>query len=163
MLFLLLFAFYFLLGPGRSFYYYYAQRYISPCIFHTSEIKGDLIIHRYFLSSVDMLFFKNTRRLICRTETDSHGNAGCLIHWARIVVERTSSWILVGFVNHWATMETPRLPHLEKLKVTKGDRLVGRDGLGVWDGNVLKLGYDGGSITVNIIQFIELKKNKTQN
>ena len=60
-------------------------------------------------------------------------------------------------------METPRLPHLEKLKVTKGDRLVGRDGLGVWDGNVLKLGYDGGSITVNIIQFIELKKTTTQN
>ena len=33
------------------------------------------------------------------------------------------------------------LTDFEKLTVTRGDRLeVGRDGLGVWDGNVLKLG-----------------------
>ena len=34
----------------------------------------------------------------------------------------------------------------------------GRDGLGVWDGNVLKLGYDDDCTTTNIIKFIELKR-----
>ena len=41
--------------------------------------------------------------------------------------------------------------------VTKGDRLVGKDGLGVWDGNV-KLGCNDGCTTINIIKFIEFKK-----
>ena len=41
--------------------------------------------------------------------------------------------------------------------VTKGDRLgVGKDGLGIWDGNTVKLGYDDGCTI--IIKFIELKK-----
>ena len=39
--------------------------------------------------------------------------------------------------------------------VTKGDRFWGRDGLGIWDGNVLKFGCDDGYITVSIIKFIE--------
>ena len=43
--------------------------------------------------------------------------------------------------------------------VTKGDTVVvGRDGLGVWDGNVVKLGCDDGCTTVNIIKFTELRK-----
>ena len=33
-----------------------------------------------------------------------------------------------------------------------------RDGLGVWDGNVVKLGCDDGCTTINIIKFLELKK-----
>ena len=32
---------------------------------------------------------------------------------------------------------------------------TGRVGLGVWDGNVLKLGCDDGCTTINIIKFIE--------
>ena len=44
--------------------------------------------------------------------------------------------------------------------VTKGDSVGRRDGLGVWDGNVVKLGCDDGCTTINIIQFIELKKLK---
>ena len=43
----------------------------------------------------------------------------------------------------------------EKLMVTKGDRLEARDGLGLWDGNVLKLGCGDGCTTINIIKFIE--------
>ena len=42
--------------------------------------------------------------------------------------------------------------------VTKGDRLWGSDGLGDWDGNVLKLHCDHGRITINIIKPTELKK-----
>ena len=53
-----------------------------------------------------------------------------------------------------------RLTNFEKLTVTKGDRFGGRDGLGAWDGNVLKLGCDDGCATINIIKFIE-KKRKT--
>ena len=42
--------------------------------------------------------------------------------------------------------------------VTKGDRLSGgRDGLGVWDGTLVKLGCDDGCTTINIIRFIEVK------
>ena len=41
-----------------------------------------------------------------------------------------------------------RLTNFEKLTVTKGDRFGGRDGLGAWDGNVLKLGCDDGCITI---------------
>ena len=43
--------------------------------------------------------------------------------------------------------------------VTKGDRVVGSDGLGVWDGNV-KSGCDDGCTTINVIKFIEFKKKK---
>ena len=37
----------------------------------------------------------------------SHSNAGSLIHWASPGTEPTFSWMLVGFVNCWATMGTP--------------------------------------------------------
>ena len=35
---------------------------------------------------------------------------------------------------------------------------VGRDEVGVWDGNAMKLGCDDGCITINIIKFTEFKK-----
>ena len=36
-----------------------------------------------------------------------HGNTRSLTHWARPGIEPTTSWFLVGFVNHWAIMEMP--------------------------------------------------------
>ena len=42
----------------------------------------------------------------------SHGNARSLTHWARPGMEAASSWILAGFVNHWATTGTPVYLHL---------------------------------------------------
>ena len=36
--------------------------------------------------------------------------------------------------------------------------VVGRDGLGVWEGNVVKLGCDDHCTTINIIKYTELKK-----
>jgi len=39
--------------------------------------------------------------------TTAHGNTGSLTHWARPGIEPTTSWFLVGFVNHWATTGTP--------------------------------------------------------
>ena len=36
---------------------------------------------------------------------------------------------------------------------------MGRDGLGVWDGNAVKEGCDHFT-TINVIKFIELKKQK---
>ena len=44
----------------------------------------------------------------------AHGNARSLTHWARPGIVPASSWMLVGFVNHWATTGTPRRHHLLK-------------------------------------------------
>ena len=43
------------------------------------------------------------------TYTTAHGNTRSITHWARPGMEPVSSWILVGFVNHWATTGTPKL------------------------------------------------------
>ena len=37
----------------------------------------------------------------------AHGNARSLTCWTSPGIEPVSSWILAGFVNHWAMMETP--------------------------------------------------------
>ena len=41
------------------------------------------------------------------TYTTAHGNAGYLTHWERPLIKPATSWFLVRFVNHWATMGTP--------------------------------------------------------
>ena len=41
------------------------------------------------------------------TYTTARGNAGSLTHWARPGIKPTASWILVRFVNLWATKGTP--------------------------------------------------------
>jgi len=41
------------------------------------------------------------------THTTAHGNAGSLTHGARPGIESATLWLLVGFVNHWATTGTP--------------------------------------------------------
>ena len=41
------------------------------------------------------------------TYTTAHSNARSLTHWARPGVEHTSSWMLVGIINCWATKGTP--------------------------------------------------------
>ena len=42
------------------------------------------------------------------TYTTAHGNIGSSTQWTRPGIEPATSWFLVGFVNHWATMGTPR-------------------------------------------------------
>ena len=39
------------------------------------------------------------------TYTTAHGNTGSFTHWARPGIEPMFSWMLVAFVNHWATIE----------------------------------------------------------
>ena len=39
--------------------------------------------------------------------TTAKSNAGSLTHWARPKIKPTSSWILVVFINCWATKGTP--------------------------------------------------------
>ena len=46
-------------------------------------------------------------RAASATYTTVHGNAGSLTHWAGPGIQPTSSWMLVAFINHWATMGTP--------------------------------------------------------
>ena len=42
------------------------------------------------------------------TFTAAHGNSRSLTRWARPRVKPASSWILAGFLTHWATAGTPR-------------------------------------------------------
>ena len=50
----------------------------------------------------------------------SHSNTGSLTHWVRPGIKPPSSWMLVGFVNCWATMGTPIKPNSWCLKSTYG-------------------------------------------
>ena len=47
------------------------------------------------------------------TYTTAHGNLRSLNHWERPGIESTTSWMLVGFLNHWALTGTP-LPVVAK-------------------------------------------------
>ena len=49
------------------------------------------------------------------------------------------------------------LTDFEKLMISKGDRLGGRDGPGIWDGSAVKLGCDDGCTTINVVKCIEFK------
>ena len=46
-------------------------------------------------------------RAVSATYTTTHCNARSLTHWPMPGIEPASSWMLVRFVSHWATMETP--------------------------------------------------------
>ena len=52
-----------------------------------------------------------------RAYTTAHGNAGSLTQWSRPGIKPASLWILVRFVNHWATMGTPLTPTFNDLSV----------------------------------------------
>ena len=55
------------------------------------------------------------------THTTAHGNASSWNHWARPRIEPTSSWVLIGFVNHWAAKEIPKTHILEvSVKILRG-------------------------------------------
>lgn len=43
------------------------------------------------------------------TYTIAHGNARSSTCWARPGIKPATSWFLVGFINHWATIGTPWL------------------------------------------------------
>ena len=42
------------------------------------------------------------------TYSTTHGNTRSLTYWARPGIKPTTSWFLVGFINHCVTMGTPR-------------------------------------------------------
>ena len=46
-------------------------------------------------------------RAVAASLHQSHNNTGSLTHRARPGIEPSTSWFLVGFVNHWVMMETP--------------------------------------------------------
>ena len=47
------------------------------------------------------------------TYTTAHGNVG---YWARPGIKPASLWVLIGFVNHWATKGTPHKISFKKRK-----------------------------------------------
>ena len=60
----------------------------------------------------------------------------------------------------WASLQNRYwLTDFEKLMVSKGDMLgEWGDALRVWDGHAIKFGCDDCCTTINIIEFIKLKK-----
>ena len=50
--------------------------------------------------------------------TTAHGNTRSLTRWARPGIEPASSWILVGFINHWATKGTPGIVMIIQMLVS---------------------------------------------
>ena len=52
------------------------------------------------------------------TYTTAHSNSRSSTHWARPGIEPMSSWMLVGFVNHWATMGTKYRNYLNQVSET---------------------------------------------
>ena len=71
------------------------------------------------------------------TYTAAHGNARSLTHWARPVIEPASSWMLVKFVNHWATMGTLqplklRFSKILELKKTLFIKILSLSRPGIW-------------------------------
>ena len=46
-------------------------------------------------------------RAMSATYTTAHDDDGFLTHWAGLGIEPSTSWFVVGFVNHWATRGTP--------------------------------------------------------
>ena len=56
-----------------------------------------------------------------------------------------------------------KLTHrLKNLWLTKEICCTGKDGLGVWDGNIVKLGCYDGCTVINIIKFIEFFLEKKE-
>ena len=55
-------------------------------------------------------------RAMSVTYTTGHSNAGSLTHWAGPGIEPASSWMLVMFINHWATMGTPQITNFLGVK-----------------------------------------------
>ena len=47
----------------------------------------------------------------------SHSNTGSLTWWAKLGIEPASSWMLVRFVNQWATTGIPEMLLLKKKKL----------------------------------------------
>ena len=58
------------------------------------------------------------------TYTTAHSNTGSLTHWARPGIDPTTSWFLVGFVNHCATMGTPNWVTSVQQKLKKHYKLT---------------------------------------
>ena len=56
------------------------------------------------------------------TNTTGHGNAGS--HWARPGIEPASFWMLVGFINRWATMGTPTFSIHFKIFLVLAQRMI---------------------------------------
>ena len=53
-------------------------------------------------------------RAVSATYTTAHSNAGSLTHWARPGIEPTTSWFLVGFINHCTKTGTPDIYFLKR-------------------------------------------------
>ena len=82
-----------------------------------------------------------------KSVTYTTANAGCFTHWAGPGIEPTSSWIVVGFLTHWAIRGTPysfQFVFCEMLCKNKQlNAIWQRDGSldGGWSGQILFISF----------------------
>ena len=60
-------------------------------------------------ATASLLHSNTGSELMSATYTAAHGNARSSTHWVRLGIEPISSWILLEFITHWATMRTPSI------------------------------------------------------
>ena len=105
--------------------------------------------------------------------TIAHSNAGFLTHWGRPGIKPESSWILVRFINHWATMGTPRCSYLNvknlwicylswqrEIKVAGGITVVKICGL--YDKDVILDHLGGPSVITSVLKSRNRGKRKVR-
>ena len=56
------------------------------------------------------LHHSHSNRCNSVTYTTAHSNTGSLTHPVRLGIKPSTSWFLVGSINHWATTGTPHAP-----------------------------------------------------
>ena len=109
--------FFFLFLSKNSFYYLfiYCLFRATPAAYGSSQARG----WNGTVATGLHHSHSNAGSELSVSYTTAHGSAGSLIHWARPGIEPATSWMLVRFVNQWATTGTP--PTLFSLFHLKND------------------------------------------
>ena len=89
------------------------------------------------------------------TYTTAHSNTGSLTHWARPEIEPLSSWILVRFINRWATMGTPQLLLFKRLMSTT---IVTQEALTVQQGTAQSKSNGNRDPTLPLLPYMKMDK-----
>ena len=98
------FAFSFSFLSSFFFFFFFCLFRAAPSAYGSSQARGPIGATAAGLHHSH----STARSKLHVTYTTVHGISGLLTHLARPGIEPVSSWILVGFVNHWAMTETPK-------------------------------------------------------
>ena len=90
--------------PNFSFFFFFFRA--APMAYEGSQARG---LIGAVAASLCHSHSNAGSQAASSTYTTAQGTAGSLSHWTRPGIEPASSWMLVGFVNYWATTGTPEL------------------------------------------------------